>query len=87
MTELKWTRKTLRKLAQRLRRKFQVGRTTISRFLRLKRYALRANRKRLSRHHDPERDRQMRYIARQRRKFLKASWPVISVDTNRLGGL
>ncbi len=83
MTGLKWTRKTLRKLARRLRRKFKVGRSTVARLLRLKRYALRANRKRLSRHHDPERDRQMRYIARQRRQFLKAGWPVISVDTKK----
>lgn len=83
ITGLKWTRKTLRKLARRLQRKFQVGRTTVARLLRLKRYTLRANRKRLSRHHDPERNRQMRYIARQRRKFLEAGWPVISVDTKK----
>lgn len=83
ITGLKWTRKTLRKLARRLRGRFKVGRSTVARLLRLKRYALRANRKRLSRHHDPERDRQMRYIARQRRKFLKAGWPVISVDTKK----
>ncbi len=83
ITGLKWTRKTLRKLTHRLRRQFRVGRTTVARLLRLQRYALRANRKRLSRHRDPERDRQMRYIARQRRKFLKASWPVISVDTKK----
>lgn len=83
MTGLKWTRKTLRSLARCLRRKFKVGRSTIARLLRLKRYALRTNRKRLSRHHDPERDRQMRYIARQRRRFLKAGWPTISVDTKK----
>ena len=83
ITGLKWTRKTLRKLARRLRRKFSVGRTTIARLLHLKRYALRANRKRLSRNQDPERDRQMRCIARQRRQFQKAGLPVISVDTKK----
>lgn len=83
MTGLKWARKTLRKLARRLRRRFKVGCSTVARLLRLKRYALRANRKRLSRHHDPELDRQMRYIARQRRQFLKAGWPVISVNTKK----
>ncbi len=83
ITGLRWTRKTLRNLARRLRRKFHVGHSTVARLLRLKRYALRVNRKRLSRHHDLERDRQMRYIARQRRKFLKAGWPVISVDTKK----
>ncbi len=60
-----------------------MGRTTVARLLHLKRYTLRANRKRLSRHHDPERDRQMRYIARRRRQFLRARWPVISVDTKK----
>jgi hypothetical protein len=83
ITGLKWTRKTTRKLARRLRRKFKVGRTTVARLLQLQRYALRANRKRLSRQQDPERDRQMRYIARQRRKFQKAGLPVISVDTKK----
>lgn len=70
-------------MARQLRRKFKVGRTTVVRLLRLKRYALRVNRKRLSRQHDPERDRQMRYITRQRRKFQRAGLPVISVDTKK----
>ena len=70
-------------MARQLRRKFKVGRTTVARLLRLKRYALRVNRKRLSRQHDRERDRQMRYIARQRRKFQRAGLPVISVDTKK----
>ncbi len=70
-------------MARRLRRKFKVGRTSVARLLKLKRYALRVNRKRLSRQHDPERDRQMRYITRQRRKFQRAGWPVISVDTKK----
>lgn len=78
---LKWTRKTIRKLSRQLRHQgFKVGRTTVARLLRLGRYALRVNRKRLSRRQDPQRDQQMRYIARQRRQFLQASWPVISVD-------
>ena len=46
-------------------------------------YTLRSNRKRLSRKRNPNRDRQMRYIARQRRKFEKAGDPVISVDAKK----
>jgi hypothetical protein len=80
---LKWTRKTIRKLTRQLRRTFQVGRTTVGRLLRLKRYRLRVNRKRLSRQQDPERDLQMRYIARRRRQFQRANLPVISVDTKK----
>lgn len=80
---LKWTRKTIRKLARQLRRTFKVGRTTVARLLRLKRYQLRVNRKRLSRQQDPARDCQMRYIARQRRQFQRAGLPAISVDTKK----
>ena len=81
---VKWTRKTPEKLSRALRRQgFRVGRTTIRRLLQERGYALRVNRKRLSRRQDPQRDRQMRYIARQRRRFLHAGWPVISVDTKK----
>jgi hypothetical protein len=83
ITGLKWTHKSIRKLTRRLRRKFRVQRTTVVRLLRLKRYALRVNRKRLSRQHDPQRDQQFRYIIRQRRKFQRAGLPVISVDTKK----
>ena len=55
----------------------------MARLLRLKRYALHVNRKRLSRQHDPQRERQFRYIARQRRQFQRAGLPVISVDTKK----
>ncbi len=70
-------------MTRQLRRKFKIGRTTVARLLRLNRYALRVNRKRLSRQHDPQRDRQFRYIARQRRQFQDTGSPVISVDTKK----
>jgi len=81
---LKWTRKTLRALQRALRRKgFKVSLATIRRLLRRLRYALRVNRKRLTKEQRPERDRQMRYLVRLRRRFLKAGKPVISVDTKK----
>jgi hypothetical protein len=83
ITGIKWTRKSIRKLAAQLNRKFEVGRTTVRRLLRKRRFRLLSNRKRLSRRQDPQRDRQFRYIARQRRAFQKAGWPVISVDTKK----
>lgn len=46
-------------------------------------YSLRRNRKEQSHRQDADRDRQMRYVARQRRKFLKAEKPAISVDTKK----
>jgi Rhodopirellula transposase DDE domain len=84
ITGLKWTRKTCRKLARQLRRQgYQVGHSTIPRLARSLGYTLRSNRKRLSRKQDRRRDRQMRYIARQRRRFEKAGDPIISVDTKK----
>lgn len=80
----KWTHKTLRRLVKELRRKkFKVGRETVRRLLHRLGYSLRCNRKERSQHQDADRDRQMRYLARQRRAFLKADQPVISVDTKK----
>lgn len=84
MTRTKWTRKTLRELAKRLSNKrYQVSYETVRRLLSQLEYSLRSNRKHLSRTHDPARDRQMRYIARQRRAFVKAGNPAISVDAKK----
>jgi hypothetical protein len=81
---LKWTRKTTRRLSRALkRRRIPVGRTTVRRLLRKRRYALRVSRKRLTKERNPNRDRQMRYIARTRKAFQKAGFPVISVDTKK----
>lgn len=80
----KWTRKTLRKLVKELRRKkFKVGRETVRRLLKKLDYSLRYNRKERSKRQDADRDRQMRYLARQRRAFRKAPKPVISVDCKK----
>ena len=81
---VKWTRKTSRKLSQELQRRgHQVNSDTVRRLLRDRDYVLRVNRKRLTKEQAPERDRQMRYVARKRREFLKAGDPVISVDTKK----
>lgn len=80
----KWTRKTLRRLVAELRRKrFKVSHETVRRLLRGLGYSLRRNRKERSKRQDADRDRQMRYVARIRRAFLKAKKPVISVDCKK----
>ena len=84
VTGLKWTRKTSRKLSWVLtRRGYPVGPDTVRRLLRQGKYVLRANRKRLNRKRDPDRDRQMRYLTRKRRAHQKAGFPVISVDAKQ----
>ena len=81
---LKWTRKTSRKLSRQLRRRgYKVRPDTVRRLLRQHGYVLGANRKRLNKKCDPDRDRQMRYVARKRRAFPKAGFPVVSVDAKQ----
>jgi hypothetical protein len=81
---LKWTRKSLRKLVRQLkRRQLRVSAPTISRLLVRQEFALRVNRKRLTREHHPLRELQMRYITRRRHAFEKAGLPVISVDCKK----
>ena len=87
MGGLKWTRKTVRRLASELSgpkgMKGAVGRETVRRLLRRLQYKLRANRKRLSATLDEDRDQQMRHIARIRHAYEKAGIPVISVDAKK----
>lgn len=80
----KWTRKSLRTLVKELRHKqFKVGRETVRRLLKALDYSLQGNRKTASKRQDADRDRQMRYLARKRRAFLKAKKPVISADCKK----
>lgn len=84
VTGLKWSRKTSAKLSRELKRRgYPVGVDTVRRLLREQGYRLRANRKRLNKKHDPQRDRQMRYLIGKRRAFQKAGFPVISVDAKQ----
>jgi len=81
---LRWTHKTTRNIAGALQRQgFAVSHTTVARLLRQSGYSLRTNRKTRARVHDPDRDRQFRFIARQRQYFLRRGWPVLSVDTKK----
>jgi Rhodopirellula transposase DDE domain len=84
ITGLRWTHQSTRKLAKALQRLgFRIGAGTVGRLLKAKKYSLRTNRKRLARTHEPERDRQFRYIVRQRRRFQKQGNPAVSIDTKK----
>ena len=84
MCDLRWTHKSTRKLAAALRAQgIQISANTVGRLLKARGYSLRTNRKRLARVHEPERDRQSRYIARQRWRFQKQGNPAISIDTKK----
>lgn len=80
----KWARKSLRTLVKELRRqRYTLGRETVRRLLQTLGFSLRSNRKADHKRQAPDRDRQMRYLARQRRQFLNAKRPAISVDAKK----
>jgi hypothetical protein len=81
---LRWTHRSLRKLCKALRRRgIRLTAPTVARLLRQLDFSLRTNRKRLAGIHNPDRDRQFRYLARLRRLYQTLGWPVISVDTKK----
>ena len=84
MSALKWTRKTTSKIARELKRLgIAVSRNTVGRLLRQMDFCLRTNRKTVSCGSTSDRDRQFRYLRRQRNRFEKRGDPVLSVDAKK----
>jgi hypothetical protein len=81
MSKRKWRRSSLRHLSEQLGEK--VSHTTIGRLLGELDYSLKVNVKRLTGAPHPDRDEQFGYIEQQKRAFLQAGLPVISVDTKK----
>lgn len=81
---LRWTCKSVRKLADELRQQgHQVSPKTVSRLLQAKGYSLQANRKSQEGKQHPDRNAQFEYINRKVRDFQKRGQPVVSVDTKK----
>jgi hypothetical protein len=84
ITGLKWTHKSLRVVAQQLKRQgYPISAPSVARLLGARDYALRVNRKKLAGKQVPGRDAQFLYIAELRAVFLQQHRPVISVDTKK----
>src|SRR5690242_17162243 len=84
VSAMRWTHRSLRKLCKALKRQgITLGRQTLARLLRHLGYSLRTCRKLKAGLHDPDRDRQFRYLAWLRKRFTSRGWPVISVDTKK----
>jgi transposase len=84
MSPLRWTTKSLRKLATALREKgHKVGKTVVSKLLHELGYSLQANRKTLEGSSHPDRDAQFQHIAATVEKALADGQPAISVDTKK----
>ena len=81
---LRWTSKSVRKLAVELTKMgHQVSHCTVASLLREMNYSLQSNRKTTEGKQHPDRNAQFKYINRQARKQQRAGQPVISVDTKK----
>ena len=76
----RFVRSSLRSLAERLG---QGSPTTVRRLLHGLGFSPRVNVKRFTGPPHPDRDKQFRYLRRQRRKFQKAGCPAVSVDAKK----
>jgi transposase len=81
---LRWTSKSVRKLAEGLRELgHEVSYRTVARLLRALGYSLQANRKTREGSSHPDRDAQFQHINATAKAAITASEPVISVDTKK----
>lgn len=81
---LRWTSKSLRKLAAELvALGHDVSYRTVGRLLKSMKYSLQANRKTLEGKQHADRDAQFQYINKQTKERIAAGDPVISVDTKK----
>jgi len=81
---LRWTCKSVRKLAEELRREgHAVSYQTVAELLHEMDYSLQANQKTLEGSQHADRNQQFEYINRKARRYLKRGEPVISVDTKK----
>jgi Rhodopirellula transposase DDE domain len=84
MSPLRWTTKSLRRLAAELGRQgHRIGVDTVAELLRREGFSLQANAKTLEGRQHPDRDGQFRYIAEQVAGYQATADPVISVDAKK----
>lgn len=84
MSAVKWCRRSTRQIAETLSKlQVKISHSSVWRRLKEAGFSLRANRKRLTFRESPDRNRQFKHIEVQKRDFLKAGDPVISVDTKK----
>jgi transposase len=81
---LRWTCKSVRRLAEELRQEGHgVSYQTVAELLHDLDYSLQANQKTLEGSHHADRDEQFQYINQKAQRYLKQGEPVISVDTKK----
>jgi len=81
---LRWTCKSVRKLAEELQRlDHEVSHTLVAELLQAKEYSLQANSKTIEGASHPDRNAQFEYISDKVKQYLGSGQPVISVDTKK----
>jgi hypothetical protein len=81
---LRWTCKSVRRLAEELQREgHAVSYQTVAELLHAMDYSLQANQKTLEGSQHADRDEQFEHINRKAQRYLKQGQPVISVDTKK----
>jgi hypothetical protein len=84
MNQQKWIRGSLRNLSRRLGAQGHTACVhTVARLLRKMGYSLQAIKKRQAGTQHPDRDKQFRYIASLKARYLRDALPIISVDTKK----
>jgi hypothetical protein len=84
MSPLRWTCKSVRTLAEELRRQGRaIGADTVAHLLHELKYSLQANRKTLEGTSHPDRDAQFVHINEEVQAFQRRAQPVVSVDTKK----
>ncbi len=84
VSPLRWTCKSIRRLADELTREnHPVGPVTVAKLLRQAGYSLQANRKTREGASHPDRNAQFQYINASVQRFLQRGQPAISVDTKK----
>jgi len=83
-TPLRWTCKSVRRLAEELQDEgHKVSYQTVAELLHALGYSLQANQKTVEGNQHADRDEQFAYINRKAQRYLKQGEPVISVDTKK----
>ena len=84
MSSLRWTCKSLRRLAAELNKLgHQISHTVVGELLKAQKFSLQANRKTRGGDHNPDRDAQFGFINEAVTTAMASNQPVISVDTKR----
>ena len=84
MSPLRWSCKSMRILAEELkRRKFSISHTKVGELLKKKGYSLQANRKTREGKQHPDRNAQFEHINRRVKTCLRQEQPAVSVDTKK----